>query len=761
MDSMQATNRVPGPGVSMESKLLETGAGAFQSFAPLNSICAHLNAFHVYADDPKRTPVETNHYCAHLSDDVRQCLLYDSPDRKARLIGIEYMVTPRLYETLPASERQYWHSHVFEVKSGMLVMPGPTLSSAYVTPSPVKVPGLESIWEQAETQEMKQVVELYGKVYHLWQTDRGDKLPLGEPKLMTSFTAHDQFGNFETLVGDRDRRLGTDWRRKKDLRRDIKEPQIHSDADQAWQRRNSITAPLPRALRVAELLKQPTKATSGASGANDHVEVNGFVRSIRKQKAVAFAAVGDGSALEAVQAVLKPEDAEQLAVGTAVKFVGQWIESKGKGQSYELRVTTATALGDHDASAYPIQKKYHSPEYLRTMPHLRARTPHNALLLRLRSFMIGRVQEFLESQDFVQTHTPLITSSDCEGAGEVFSVSPNEKESPEDGSDQRDEAFFGSTKYLTVSAQLHLEALAQAVGKVWTLSPTFRAEKSDTARHLSEFYMLEAEVCFTEQLEDIMSLVEDLVRSLATQLLQGRGTSGGDLGEELLRSRTYSERNENDVVSPDDIQHRWEGLVRPDRWPRITFNSALDILRDAGKQGKISLTAHSSLEEGLSTEQEKYLAREVGGNGPVFVTDYPKHIKPFYMASSHGNGAELGSIPTVACFDLLLPEVCEVAGGSMREHRYAALKDVMAEKGLLRSDAGSDNPDEVVQGSSSGSLNSSIDAGLDWYLDLRRYGSAPHGGFGLGFDRLLGYLTGTPNIRDVVTFPRWYGRCTC
>lgn len=211
---------MPGNDISTEDNVLETGASLIQNFEPTKQLCAHLNAFHTYADEPGRY-VEANHYCAHLTEDVRQCILYDSPGPNARLIGIEYMITPKLYEGLPPEERRLWHSHVYEVKSGMLAMPGPT------------APGLQQAWEAAETQEMKHVIGLYGKVYHLWQTDRGDALPLGEPKLMTSFTAEGQL-DFDEAVADRDRRFGIDWRRKKKLREDIEAPGVHEDADAAW-----------------------------------------------------------------------------------------------------------------------------------------------------------------------------------------------------------------------------------------------------------------------------------------------------------------------------------------------------------------------------------------------------------------------------------------------------------------------------------------------------------------------------------------------
>ncbi|KAF2138686.1 uncharacterized protein K452DRAFT_83076 [Aplosporella prunicola CBS 121167] len=220
MDSMLVTNKAAGEPLTTKSKVLETGASLTQDFRPVKNICAHLNAFHVYANDTGRF-VEANHYCSHLNEDVRQCILYDSPGPNARLIGIEYMITPKLYNTLPQEERRYWHSHVFEVKSGMLIMPQPS----------VAVPN--AAWEEAENKEMEDVIELYGKVFHLWQVDRGDKIPMGEPQLMTSFTEESQF-DMEKHVGERDRRFGSDYKRKREIRSYIEEPELHPDADWAW-----------------------------------------------------------------------------------------------------------------------------------------------------------------------------------------------------------------------------------------------------------------------------------------------------------------------------------------------------------------------------------------------------------------------------------------------------------------------------------------------------------------------------------------------
>ncbi|KAM7186147.1 Protein of unknown function (DUF1264) domain containing protein [Rhypophila sp. PSN 637] len=223
--SKENTTDVAGEPRSTKSTVLETGASLVQDFSPVKNICAHLNAFHVYASDPSRY-VETNHYCGHLNEDVRQCILYDSPLPNARIIGIEYMITPKLYATLDSDERKLWHSHVFEVKSGMLIMP---------QPSPL-VP--QAVWDKAEKAEMEEVVKLYGKVYHLWQVDRGDKLPLGEPQLMTSFTAKEQFPEMEERCDDRDKRLvgRPDWRRRAEVRADIPEPAIERDADWTWKK---------------------------------------------------------------------------------------------------------------------------------------------------------------------------------------------------------------------------------------------------------------------------------------------------------------------------------------------------------------------------------------------------------------------------------------------------------------------------------------------------------------------------------------------
>ncbi|PQE19231.1 hypothetical protein CJF30_00007577 [Rutstroemia sp. NJR-2017a BBW] len=458
----------------------------------------------------------------------------------------------------------------------------------------------------------------------------------------------------------------------------------------------------------------------------EDITVNGFIRSIRNQKTRSFASIGDGSSLQPLQALLTPEQAQSLSTGTAVRLSGSWKPSPNpRAQSHELHVAEVDVIGDADPATFPLQKKYHSPEYLRTIPHLRTRTPFNSALLRFRSQSIAQITKFFAEREFVQTHPPIITSSDCEGAGEVFEVGTSQKGR---ATDEDDGSFFRSPKYLTVSSQLHLEALAQSVGQVWTLSPTFRAEKSDTARHLSEFYMLEAEVAFVEKMDHIMDLVEDMIRDMVKALYHSQ------VGREILEGKRSGETEEESLKRTEDLQQRWRGMMS-DHWPRITYTDAIDILQKSSQSFEHSPT----WESGLQAEHERYIADTVGKGLPVFVTSYPKSIKPFYMLPSPSSDSR-----TVECFDLLVPETCEIVGGSMREYRLPDLISAMRRNGMVQGNA----EDE--------------DFGpLKWYVDLRRWGSVPHGGFGLGFDRLLGYLTGVPNIREIVTFPRWVGRCDC
>lgn len=489
-------------------------------------------------------------------------------------------------------------------------------------------------------------------------------------------------------------------------------------------------------VRVADLLDLKN---STATAETTEVHVAGWVRSLRKQKRIAFATLSDGSSHTTLQAVLTPSLAAELTPGTAVKLHGTWQASAGREQSHELSVSSVEVLGANDAERNPVQPKYQTPEFLRTIPHLRVRTSANVLLLRLRSQVIASLTRFFDEEGFVQTHTPVITSSDCEGAGEVFTVSSGAvQESPlgvTPGQEVHAEHFFRTPKYLTVSAQLHLEALAMAVDKVWTLSPTFRAERSDTARHLSEFYMLEAEMCFVDSVSDVMDLIENMLRTTVSTLREST------LGSDILSARTAAiasvprdAKDEHDIPTADALAMRWAGMAAT-HWPRIMYADAIMLLQRAVTEGTANFSFEATYENGLQAEHERYIASTVGEGKPVFVTHYPFAQKAFYMPRTGSTGSVTGP-DTADCFDLLVPSLCELAGGSMRAHNLTELEANMKVKGVS-------------------------EEGLEWYKDLRRHGSVPHGGFGLGFDRLLCYLSGTGNVRDVVAFPRWVGRCAC
>ncbi|KAI1174512.1 asparaginyl-tRNA synthetase [Nemania sp. FL0916] len=468
----------------------------------------------------------------------------------------------------------------------------------------------------------------------------------------------------------------------------------------------------------------------------EDVNIQGYVRSIRAQKHHHFVALGDGSSLKSLQAVVPADKAEGLTVGAAVCLNGTWTPSQGRGQSHELQVSQATVLGPCDAKTFPIQKKYQTPEFLRTLPHLRPRIPFNSTVLRFRSEVIASLTRFFNLREFVQTHTPILTASDCEGAGEVFHILTEKERSASAANPQK--PFFRKHVYTTVSAQLHLEALSQALGNVWTLSPTFRAEQSDTPRHLSEFYMLEAELSFADSQNAVMNLVEDMLKFIASSL-RGSAVVG-----ELLSST--SDRSP-DLATTDQVAQRWRGLTQRDIWPRITYTEAIKLLESAD----VSFSHKPSWGKDLHTEHEKFIATKVGGYSPVFVTDYPRVIKPFYMKAGEADSFESPSRATVECFDLLVPEFCEIAGGSMREHRLEQLAESMRAHGLNPSPPSESHPDTPQE----------PDNNLSWYLNLRRWGCPPHGGFGLGFDRLMCYLTGVQTIHDTAAFPRWYGRCDC
>ncbi|KAN0070036.1 hypothetical protein V8E54_011617 [Elaphomyces granulatus] len=500
---------------------------------------------------------------------------------------------------------------------------------------------------------------------------------------------------------------------------------------------------------------------------NEEVRIHGFVRSVRKQKRFAFVEISDGSTSQSLQAILTPDQATELTTGTAVEISGLWKTCPpGKEQSHELQTTEVIILGACDPETYPIQKKYHSPDFLRQTPHLRLRTPFNSLLSRFRSeclFQLGNVFRTYPGGSFIQVQPPLITSSDCEGAGQTFAVLPRESLESIPSTDH----FFRTPKYLTVSSQLHLEAYAAELGNVWALSPTFRAERSDTPRHLSEFYMLEVEVNFMQNLDSLTELVEYLIRDLTRRL------SDTSVGQEILSAKRTGESGQDFVDSGSPLHQRWIGLMEGPRWPRITYSRAIALLEDAVTNHSASFTFPPSWSEGLQLEHEKYIVEIICGGSPVFVTDYPKKAKPFYMACSQvpgDNDSTSTAKPTAACFDLLMPEISEVAGGSLREHRLPNLIQNMRDRGLIKTLSKPTGESRHSSSSPEGSLRDTPypflqpyeDLGhLRWYVDLRRWGTAPHGGFGLGFDRFLGYLAGVGSIRDVVPFPRYFGRADC
>lgn len=360
-------------------------------------------------------------------------------------------------------------------------------------------------------------------------------------------------------------------------------------------------------------------------------------------------------------------------------------------------------------------------------------------------YQLGNVFRSHPSGAFTQVQPPLITSSDCEGAGETFTVIPREVAA----SGSENEHFFRAPKYLTVSSQLHLEAYAAELGSVWALSPTFRAERSDTPRHLSEFYMLEAEMNFMSDLDSLTDSVEHIVRDLTRRVFDS------PVGQELLSAKHPGHEDTQD--DSFNLRRRWIDLMDGPKWERITYTQAIEQLQEAVAKDGASFEHPPAWDGGLQTEHEKYIVDVICKGRPVFVTDYPKAVKPFYMSPSEN----IAPGETVACFDLLLPEVSEVAGGSLREHRLPDLIQNMREYGLIKPRQSPDSEDAPTQPLYLHLLPNEDLGHLQWYADLRRWGTAPHGGFGLGFDRFLSYLAGVSSVRDVVAFPRYFGRADC
>ncbi|KTW27704.1 asparagine-tRNA ligase [Pneumocystis carinii B80] len=439
------------------------------------------------------------------------------------------------------------------------------------------------------------------------------------------------------------------------------------------------------------------------------ITVYGWIRSLRKMKNVTFALINDGTTGKTMQAVLRSDQGKGLSTGSSVKLTGLYTTTQNgfkEKQEYELHVNDLQICGYADPSSYPLQKKHHDVKYLREKAHLRLRTESMCRLLRLRSFLISIISTFFSNKDYIQTHPPILTSSDCEGSGKIFEVkSSNESNN-----------FFKKNIYLTVSTQLHLEALSHSLSKVWSLSPIFRAEKSRTSKHLAEFYMLEAEISFINDIEDLMSILEQMIHDLVKNLMNS------PIGNEIL-----SENHKINKKDRIDIENRWNFFLK-DHWTRMTYAEAIDALKNSSVHFKFP----PKYGHDLQAEHEKWLAENYT-HTPLFVINYPKQLKPFYMRLNN-DSLKHPDHDTVSCFDLLLPQIGELAGGSLREERIDILKQSIVTHKKHLSD-------------------------LSWYIDLRRWGTTKHGGFGLGFDRFLAYLAGIKNIKDTVAFPRWYQHC--
>ncbi|MDB9412559.1 asparagine--tRNA ligase [Microcystis aeruginosa] len=430
------------------------------------------------------------------------------------------------------------------------------------------------------------------------------------------------------------------------------------------------------------------------------VTVQGWVRTKRELKEFTFLEVNDGSSLANLQVILEPTlpDYENvlktISTGAAIAVSGNLVPSPGKGQNIELKAAEITLYGDCPAD-YPLQKKRHSFEFLRTIAHLRARTNTLGAVMRVRNACATAIHSFFQEKGFIWVHTPIITANDCEGAGELFTVTSLDLKKPANFA----EDFFGKRAYLTVSGQLQAEVMAMALSNVYTFGPTFRAENSNTSRHLAEFWMVEPEMAFCD-LEGDQDLAEAFLKYIFKFVLE-------NCPEDL---QFFNERIDKTVLSTA------ENIVNSE-FGRITYSEAIELLEKADHQFEFPVEWGVDLQ----SEHERYLAEELFKK-PVIVTNYPKTIKAFYMRLDDNN-------KTVSAMDILAPKIGEIIGGSQREERLDVLIQRMQEQGM--------NPDD-----------------LWWYLDLRRYGSVPHAGFGLGFERLVQFMTGMTNIRDVIPFPR-------
>lgn len=457
-------------------------------------------------------------------------------------------------------------------------------------------------------------------------------------------------------------------------------------------------------IRINDILKNPDRFIGKT------IDVKGWVRTRRGNKSVQFVALNDGSTIKNLQIVFDlskftEDEIKAVTTGSAICATGEIVKSMGKGQSVEMQAEKLEIYGSANPEEYPLQKKGHSLEFLREIAHLRPRTNTFGAVLRIRHAMAYAIHKFFNDKGFYYFHTPLITASDCEGAGAMFQVTTLDIENPprkEDGTVDYSEDFFGKTSSLTVSGQLEGELGATALGQIYTFGPTFRAENSNTPRHLSEFWMIEPEMAFYD-INDNMDLAEEFIKYCINYALEN---CMDDI--EFL-----SEHFDKELVD------RLRFVVDND-FVRLPYTEGIRILENSGKKFEFPVFWGAD----LASEHERYLVEE-HFKKPVILTDYPKEIKAFYMKMNDDG-------KTVRAMDVLFPKIGEIIGGSQREENLDKLLGRIDELGLT---------------------------GMDWYVDTRRFGSVPHSGFGLGFERLLLFVTGMQNIRDVIPFPRYPKNC--
>jgi asparaginyl-tRNA synthetase len=463
------------------------------------------------------------------------------------------------------------------------------------------------------------------------------------------------------------------------------------------------------------------KDALGMPAGKEEITVMGWVRTLRNNQ---FIALNDGSSNENLQVVLElglfdENLLRKITTGASIRVAGQLVASPGKGQQVELKATKVDILGLSDPEKFPLQPKKHSLEFLRGIAHLRFRTKTFGSVFRVRHALAFAVHQFFNERGFVYLHTPVITASDAEGAGEMFRVTTlpfDQTPRNEQGEVDFKEDFFGRATNLTVSGQLEAELAAMGFAEVYTFGPTFRAENSNTKRHLAEFWMIEPEVAFND-LEDNMDLAESFVRYLISYVLENNRADLVFLNqrfEEEEKQKPQAERSETGLIE------KLEAVASQD-FERITYTQAIEILLQSPAYKKKKFDFDLSWGTDLQSEHERYLV-EKHFKKPVIVTDYPKEIKAFYMRQNEDG-------KTVAAMDILAPGIGEIVGGSQREERLDMLEKRMRE------------------------MNIPIDQ-MWWYLDTRRFGAVPHAGFGLGFERMVQFVTGMTNIRDVIPFPR-------